>query len=227
VQLAETMWDGIGYAGLYIDYSEMEVPEPGASGGGGETEVRVLVDGRAESLVYDFDPLRDVVGWVGDPVVFKMSAWSAPAPGTSRGHLPPPASAVLWGEDRAWLFNVLTTPPWPSTPAPDGSIGAPSHANDYDEVWLTHASAMAPEGHLWLLPRTIPHPGFKRPPRYPDNPVQPLRELRINFDTRAALRWTDAARAALFGDPITALYTSFMGVPLRAAPENVRERADA
>ena len=37
-------------------------------------------------------------------------------------------------------------------------------------------TAAAPEGHLWLLPRTIPHPGFKRPPGYPPNPVQQLRE---------------------------------------------------
>jgi homogentisate 1,2-dioxygenase len=227
VQLAESLWDGVGYAGMFIDYSEMELPEPAGDASGGETEVRVLVDGEQHALVYDFDPCRDVVGWVGDPVVYKMSAWAVPAPGTSRGHLPPSAHAVLWGEDRAFFFNALAPAPWPNTPAPDGSIGAPSHANDYDEVWLTHASGMAPEGHLWLLPRTIPHPGFKRPPRYPENPVEPLRELRINFDTKAALRWTAAAREMLFDDPVTALYTSFMGVPLKYAPAKVRERSSA
>jgi homogentisate 1,2-dioxygenase len=189
------------------------------------TEVRVLLDGEAHSVVYDFDPCRDVIGWVGDPVVFKMSVWDVPAPGTSRGHLPPPAHAVLWSDDRSFFFNAMAFAPWPNTPAPDGSIGAPSHANDYDEVWLTHTSAAAPEGHLWLLPRTIPHPGFKRPPGYPPNPVQPMREMRVNFDTKAALRWTAEAQEALFDDPVVALYTSFMGVPLKYAPEKVRARA--
>ena len=187
VQLAESLWDSVGFVGMFIDYSEMDVPEPAAEDSTGETEVRVLVNREEHFVVYDFDPCRDVVGWVGDPVVFKMSAWAVPAP--------------------------------------DGSIGAPSHANDYDEVWLTHASAMAPEGHLWLLPRTIPHPGFKRPPFYPKSGVEPLREMRINFDTKASLRWTDAAREALFDDPVSALYTSFMGIPLKYAPASVRERA--
>ena len=227
VQPAESLWDSVGFVGMFIDYSEMDVPEPGGEEDGGETEVRVLVDGEEHFLTYDFDPCRDVVGWVGDPVVFKMSAWAVPAPGTSRGHLPPPAHAVLWSDDRSFFFNAMAFAPFPNTPAPDGSIGAPSHANDYDEVWITHASAMAPEGHLWLLPRTIPHPGFKRPPFYPQGDVEPLREMRINFDTKATLRWSDAAREALFDAPISALYTSFMGVPLKYAPPNVRERAGA
>jgi homogentisate 1,2-dioxygenase len=132
---------------------------------------------------------------------------------------------VLWSDDRSFFFNAMGFAPFPNTPAPDGSIGAPSHANDYDEVWLTHSSAAAPEGHLWLLPRTVPHPGFKRPPFYPQNGVEPLREMRINFDTKAKLRWTAEAREALFDDPIGALYTSFMGIPLKYAPPKVRDRA--
>ena len=92
-------------------------------------------------------------------------------------------------------------------------------------MWITHASAFAPEGHLWLLPRTIPHPGFKRPPMYPPNPVQEMREMRINFDTKATLRWTAEAQERLFEDPVTAMYTSFMGMPLKYAPEKVRARA--
>jgi homogentisate 1,2-dioxygenase len=228
VHLAESLWDSVGFVGMFIDYSEMDIPEPGgeggANGGDGETEVRVLVDGEEHFLVYGFDPCNDVVGWLGDPVVFKMSAWAVPAPGTSRGHLPPPAHAVLWSDDKSFFFNAMAFAPFPNTPAPDGSIGAPSHANDYDEVWLTHSSAAAPEGHLWLLPRTIPHPGFKRPPGYPKGEVQQMREMRINFDTKAKLRWTEEARGALFDDPVTALYTSFMGVPLKYAPEAVRAR---
>jgi hypothetical protein len=48
--------------------------------------------------------------------------------------------------------------------------------------------------------------------------------MRINFDTLAALEWTELARKALFGDPISAKYTSFFGVPLEAAPRKVRDR---
>src|SRR2546423_1317777 len=127
VHLAESLWDSVGFVGMFIDYSEMEVPEPAGDDEGGETEVRVLVDGEEHFLTYDFDPCRDVIGWVGDPVVFKMSAWAVPAPGTSRGHLPPPAHAVLWSDDRSFFFNAMAFAPFPNKPAPDGSIGAPSH----------------------------------------------------------------------------------------------------
>jgi hypothetical protein len=51
--------------------------------------------------------------------------------------------------------------------------------------------------------------------------------MRINFDTRARLSWTEAARAARFEDPILAKYTSFFGVPLKAAPEKVQRRVQA
>ena len=83
-------------------------------------------------------------------------------------------------ENKSFFFNVLGVPPSPTQPAPDGSFGAPAHLNDYDEVWFNHASDFSPEsvGHLWLFPRTIPHPGFKRPPRYPPNPVQKLNEIK-------------------------------------------------
>src|SRR2546423_1826830 len=77
VQLAESLWDSVGYAGMYIDYSEMEVPAPGEDDADAETEVRVFYDGAWHTVVYDFAPCRDVVGWVGDPVIFKMSAWAA------------------------------------------------------------------------------------------------------------------------------------------------------
>jgi|GEM_PF-6437559 len=239
VVLAERLWDSVGYASLFVDYSEMELPEPAAGGprpadtvgpapAGTEHELRVRFDGGWHSVVYDFDPCRDVVGWVGDPVIFKMSAWNVPASATSHGHLPPPSGAVLMGESREFFFNVLPLPPGPTVPPPDGSFGAPAHLNDYDELWLTHASELAPqtEGHLWLLPRTVAHPGFKRP-NAPAIEGRAPRSLRINFDTHAVLRWTEPARAALFDDPVVAKYTSFFGVPLKAAPENVRRRAGA
>jgi homogentisate 1,2-dioxygenase len=230
IALAERLWDSVGYSSLFIDYSEMEVPSPASDGSpdaDSEHELRVRYDGSWHAVVYDFDPCNDVVGWVGDPVIFKMSAWDVPTSGTSHGHLPPPSGAVLLGEEREFFFNVLSMPPVPTVPPPHGSFGAPQHHNDYDELWLTHVSELAPqtEGHLWLLPRTIAHPGFKRP----TGPVvdgRTPRSMRINFDTRAALRWTEQARAALFDDPVVAKYTSFFGVPLKAAPEKVRRRAE-
>jgi len=231
IQLAETLWDSVGYASLLVDYSEMEIPEPAAGGdpaaaGDAEHELRIRYDGGWHSMTYGFDPCRDVIGWVGDAVIFKMNVWNVPTTGTSHGHLTPPSGAVLWGEDRAFFFNALSVPPAPRVPPPDGSFGAPSHLNDYDELWLNHASQTAPqtEGHLWLLPRTLPHPGLKRAAGPPSD-AGPIRTMKINFDTKAALSWTEEARAALFADPLTAKYTSFFGVPLEAAPENVRRRA--
>lgn len=229
IVLAEQLWDSVGFASLFVDYSEMELPEPDpapASTVESEHELRVRWDGSWHQMVYDFDPCRDVIGWVGDPVIFKMSAWKIPTAGTSHGHLPPPSGAVLLGAGKEFFFNVLSLPPSPTVTPPDGSFGAPAHLNDYDELWLTHASERAPqtEGHLWLLPRTLPHPGMKRP-RGPRTDGRPMRSLRINFDTRAPLSWTAAAREALFDDPMTAKYTSFFGVPLDAAPEKVGRRA--
>ncbi len=237
IQLAEKLWDSVGYASLFVDYSEMEVPDPGAAtgdgppasrsdDGGDEHELRVRYDGRWHSMTYDFDPCNDVVGWVGDPVIFKLNVWNMPTSGTTHGHLPPPSGAVLFGEGREFFFNVLSTPPPTTVPPPDGSFGPPAHLNDYDEVWLNHVAEAAPhtEGHLWLLPRTLPHPGIKRPTAPPTD-GRPSRSMRINLDTRASLSWTPEAREALFEDPIVAKYTSFFGVPLKAAPEKVRNRA--
>lgn len=231
IQLAEILWDSVGYASLLVDYSEMEVPEPSDADGrpatnDAEHELRVRYDGDWHSMTYDFDPCHDVIGWVGDAVIFKMNVWNVPTAGTSHGHLTPPSGAVLWGEDRAFFFNALSVPPAPRVPPPAGSFGAPSHLNDYDELWLNHASQTAEhtEGHLWLLPRTLPHPGMKRAAG-PPSTEGPIRSMRINFDTKAVLWWTEEARAALFADPLAAMYTSFFGLPIESAPEKVRRRA--
>jgi homogentisate 1,2-dioxygenase len=228
IVLAEQLWDSVGFASLFVDYSEMELPQPSghaAQPPGSEHELRVRYDGAWHQMVYDFDPCDDVIGWVGDPVIFKMNVWKVPTAGTSHGHLPPPSGAVLLGEAKEFFFNVLSLPPAPTVSPPDGSFGAPAHLNDYDELWLTHASEPAAhtEGHLWLLPRTLPHPGLKRP-HAPRGNGRGAHSLRINFDTKAPLAWTPAARAALFDDPISAKYTSFFGIPLDAAPEKVRRR---
>ncbi len=230
VLLAEQLWDSVGFSSFLTDYSTMALPEPREHPEEEvevETEVRVRYDGEYHRVVYGFDPCKDVVGWLGDPVVFKMNIWDIPALGSSRGFMPPPAGAVLWGEGRSWFFNAAPAHPFPTTPAPEGSYGAPSHLNDYDEVWLNHANRFAPDsdGHLWFLPRSIAHPGIKFPPSYPKNPVKQIRTMKLNFDTNAPLRWTEEAKAALLeGDPRARHFTSFSGIPIEAVPELYKHR---
>jgi homogentisate 1,2-dioxygenase len=229
VHLAEELWDSVGFSSFLTDYSTMVLPSPGDhpdSEVDVETDVRVRYRGEYHTVTYDFDPCKDVIGWLGDPVIFKMNIWDVPALGSSRGFMPPPAGAVLYGEGRSWFFNAAPAHPFPTTPAPEGSYGAPSHQNDYDEVWLNHVSALAPDsdGHLWFLPRTIAHPGVKFPPAYPKNPVRQPRLMKINFDTRAELSWTEEAKAALIDDPLAGVYTSFSGIPLEGVPERYRKR---
>jgi homogentisate 1,2-dioxygenase len=230
VLLSERMWDGVGFSSFLTDFSTMVMPEPREHPEHEvevETEVRVRHHGEYQRVTYGFDPCKDVVGWLGDPVVFKMSIWDVPALGSSRGFMPPPAGAVLWGEGRSFFFNAAPAHPFPNTPAPEGSYGAPSHLNDYDEVWLNHVNGRAPEtdGHLWLLPRTVAHPGVKFPPQYPNNPVRPIRLMKLNFDTRAELHWTEDAKAAqIDGDPRVQHFLSFSGIPIEAVPELYKRR---
>jgi homogentisate 1,2-dioxygenase len=223
IRLAEELWDGVGFASFLTDYSTMVLPEPREHPEhefAVPTDVRVRYQGEYHTVSYGFDPCKDVVGWLGDPVVFKMNIWDVPALGSSRGFMPPPSGAVLWGEGRSFFFNAAPAHPFPTTPAPEGSYGAPSHLNDYDEVWLNHVNSNAPQtdGHLWLLPRTIAHPGIKFPPMYPKHPGAVPRLMKINFDTRCVLEWTEEARVALLGDPREGNYTSFTGIPMKAVP---------
>jgi homogentisate 1,2-dioxygenase len=221
---AEEMWDSVGFIGLFTDYTAMKLPEPDPREPeeDAEYEVRFKFQGRTHTFVYDFDPCHDVTGWLGDPVIYSLNIWDIPGLGSSHGFLPPPSGAVLMGKDRSFFFNIMSPKPFPNTPEPNGSIGAPAHLNDYDEVWFNHAASDAPDtdGHLWLLPSSIPHPGLKRPPFYPENPVQRIEEVKINFDTRSVLTWTDAARELFFEDPQAAVYTSLMGTHIGVVPDD-------
>jgi homogentisate 1,2-dioxygenase len=228
VALAEKLQDQLGFGSLFIDYSTMTLPDPASitPGQDVETELRVKYDGAYHSVTYDFDPLGDVVGWLGDPVVYKLNVWDIPSLGSSVGFTSPPSNAVLFAEDKSFFFNVLAPKPFPSEPAPRSSYGASAHMNDCDEVWLNHAAEVAPEtdGHLWLFPRTIAHPGLKVPPRYPENPPKQIREMKINFDTAARLSWTPQAKAALLPDPTTAVFTSFYGAHAGVAADEALEQ---
>ncbi len=225
---AEEHWDSVGFAGHWIDFTAMKLPTPveyDEDAANTETEVRLKLRGETHSLVYDFDPCRDVVGWMGDPVIYALNVWDIPGLGSSHGFMPPPTGAVLMARDKSFVFNVMSPKPFPNVPAPDGSFGAPIHLNDYDEVWFNHAAAKAPDtdGHLWRLPPSIPHPGLKRPPAYPENPVERIWEVKLNFDTRALLTWTDAAREAFFADPQISIYTSLIGTHIGLVPEDAHQ----
>ncbi len=229
ILLAEQLWDSVGFSSFLTDYSSMVIPSPEEHPEDEvevQTDVRVRYQGRYGTVTYGFDPCKDVVGWLGDPVIFKMNIWDIPALGSSRGFMPPPAGAVLYGEGRSFFFNAAPAHPFPTTPAPEGSYGAPSHLNDYDEVWLNHVNGRAPDsdGDVWLLPRTIAHPGIKFPPMYPKNPVKVPPSMKINFDTKAILEWTEEAKAALIEDARAGAYTSFSGIPMEAVPEMYKKR---
>jgi homogentisate 1,2-dioxygenase len=225
VSAMDELWDTVGFAGHFIDESRLELPEPedaDPASVGVETTVRVKYGGVYETLVYDFDPCRDVVGWVGDPVVGKLNVWDVPGLGSSHGFMPPPTGAVFMARDKSFFFNVLSVKPFPNEPPPNGSYGPPGHQNDYEEVWFNHASENAPdtEGHLWLMPTSCPHPGLRRPAEYPPNPVRKVRELKLNFDCTSILKWTDEVKQALMPDPQAAIYSSFYGAHIGMVPED-------
>jgi homogentisate 1,2-dioxygenase len=228
ISLSEQLWDKVGFAGMFVDYSGMQLATPQERADGGPTKVRITFEGRTEWLEYDFDPTQDVVGWLGDPIVFKMNVWDVPGIGTTHNFLTPPANSVLYAEDYSCFFNVMGPRPMVTTPPPNGSRGAPGHNNDYDEIWFKHESEFSAEtvGHLWNLPRTIPHPGLRAPAEYPENPVRQIREMQFNFDTKAPIVWTEEAKAAWFPDPQIRLYTSLYGTHVGAVPEEATKFAE-
>jgi homogentisate 1,2-dioxygenase len=218
----EMLWDNVGFTSFFVDYSAMKLPEPVGEVVNVDTEVRLKYLGKTHTLKYNFDPLTDVIGWFGDPVVYSLNVWDVPGLGTSHGFMPPPAGAVLMGENKSFFFNVLGPKPFAHVPAPDGSYGAPAHRNDYEEVWFKHVSESAPDttGFVWRLPPSLPHPGIKRDPFYPEGqPTERIREMALNFDTRCALEWTDAAREVFLPDPEYTFYTNFAGTDVGLEPE--------
>lgn len=231
ISLAEKIQDAAGMSSLFIDYSTMTLPEPTQRTGPEldvETRVRVRFRGEHHFVTYDFDPLHDVMGWIGDPVAFKMNVWDIPSLGSSFGFTSPPTNAVLYGEDMSFIFNVIGAKPFSYGSSTQASYGASSHLNDGDEVWWNHAAELAPEtdGHLWMLPSTVPHPGLKVPPMSAPDPSHAIREVKLNFDVPGPLEWTAEAREAFFPDPTTALFTSaygaHAGVDATKALEHVR-----
>lgn len=176
-----------------LDLSLIVVPEPGDVAGAHrvEHEVRTKVDGEIYSAFFDYDPVAVTVGWSGDPVVFKLSAWDVPS-----ASLPstPPAASVFMTEDRDCVVTVHT----PSRGTGAGG-GPPAHSNDYDELWFLHSTSDATRnGRLGVLrwdPQGVTQPGFRRASGEGARPASPGRNLNLNIDVRRRLKLTKAAEA--------------------------------
>jgi hypothetical protein len=49
--------------------------------------------------------------------------------------------------------------------------------------------------------------------------------MKVNFDTKAELDWTDEAKAALLrGNPAATYYSGFSGLPIEVLPEIYKKR---
>ncbi len=176
-----------------LDLSLIVVPEPGLDGHGqhqAEHEVRIKVDGDVYSAYFDYDPVGVTVGWAGDPVVFKLSAWDVPC---ARLPSTPPTAAVFITEEKDCVVTVHTP-----MAIPGRAGGPPAHSNDFDEVWFRHSTATVEGTDPSLVrwdPQGITQPGLRRPApasngqrREPD-----LRSLNLNIDVKKRLRLTKEA----------------------------------
>lgn len=228
---AEALWDSVGFVGYHTDYSGAVYPEPKDWSDDEinvDTRVRLFTNDTYQFLEYPFDPCRDVIGWLGDPVIFKLNLWQTPGLATNRAMLPPNTGLVLLSESKSFLFGSLGPKSLPSESGPDASFGPPCHCNDYDEVLVNHVSEMAPEsvGLLWFLSRAVPHPGLKGAPQFPPNPPRRLEEMKLTFDCRAKLAWTPEALAELRSDPNVDVYTGLMAAHVNMIPEAAVALAD-
>jgi homogentisate 1,2-dioxygenase len=182
-----------------LDLSQIVVPEPGQSSGPrqAEYEVRTKIGGQLYSMFFDYDPVGVTVGWSGDPIAFKLSAWDVPS-----ASLPstPPTAAVFVTEDWDCVVTVHTPMRGGGRPS-----GPPAHTNDYDEIWFLHASG-SPErndrlGLLRWEPQGWTQPGFVRRPETngsgnghaPAPPTGPT--LNLNIDVHRRMHVTGEAEA--------------------------------
>jgi homogentisate 1,2-dioxygenase len=173
-----------------LDMSRIELPEVPAARTAtqGEYEVKTKIEGKVYSAVYDHDPLAVTVGWVGDPIVFKLSAWDVPA---ARSPFSPPTSTAFMTPDEQDCIVAVRRP----TGRPGGP---PGHTNDWDELWFLH-SASAPNyadnvGVLRWDPQGATQPGARYTfPRHDADPDH----LNLDIDVKDRLRLTDEAAVAV------------------------------
>ena len=133
LETAEAFHRAHGMINAGVDTRAMVLPELSEvrSEPRSEYEVKTKIRGRICSAYFDYDPVGVTVGWAGDPIVFTMNAWSVPA---ARSPFPPPTSAVfLTPDEEDCVVGVRR--------AAIGRVGAPGHANDWDEMWFLHSAS--------------------------------------------------------------------------------------
>lgn len=195
LETAESYHRDHGETGAGLDMTLIAVPEPGTNGSAhqAEYEVRTKVDGEVYSAYFDYDPVGVTVGWAGDPIVFKLSAWDVPC---ARLPSTPPTAAVFITEEKDCVVTVHTP-----MGIPGRSGGPPAHSNDFDELWFRHSAATMEGAEPSLLrwdPQGVTQPGFRRlaggngQRREPD-----LRSLNLNIDVKQRLRLTKEAEGYL------------------------------
>jgi homogentisate 1,2-dioxygenase len=186
LELADQYHRAYGLTNQSLDLSRLVLPElaPIAEDplSTAEYEVRTRLSGELYSAVYDFDPVGVTVGWVGDPVVFKLSAWEI---GAARSPYTPPTHAAFMTETRDCVVGVHR---------PAGVHLPPGHSNDWDEMWFLHAATSSPGvGLLRWDTQGLTQAMFTTPkPAAPDTGY-----LELNIDVKRRLRLSpEAARCA-------------------------------
>jgi homogentisate 1,2-dioxygenase len=174
-----------------VDMSLAVVPEltaPTDQASEQEFELRTKVGGKIRSAFFDFDPVGTTLGWIGDPVVFKLNAYDIPA---GRSPFTPPTSAVFLTEARDCVVGIRRPVP-PLSGDGTGVAAAPAHTNDWDEVWFYHAGNPSAGTLRWEPQGTTQFAPQMGPPGPPD----PNR-LDINVDMKGYAQLSEQARAAL------------------------------
>jgi homogentisate 1,2-dioxygenase len=175
-----------GLTDAALDLSAVRLPElsPVDDGSGIEHELKIKYLGDFHSVFYDFDPTRVTVGWKGDPIVFKISAWDIPG---ARSPFTPPTSAVFMTESKDCVIGIRR---------PGGgerSSGPPAHSNDYDEVWFYHSSSQDEGvGVLKLDPQGLTQAGRRGMPSG-ERPQPDPKRMSLNIDTHRPLCLTSDA----------------------------------
>jgi hypothetical protein len=202
ISLSEELWDLVGFAGMFVDYTAMELPTPSERDSGGPTRVRIKFNGKLEWLDYAFDPTQDVVGWMGDPIVFKMNVWDIPGIGTTHSFLTPPPtrSSSPTTTPVSSTFSVLAQCRPCRRPTEVAALPLTSTTTTRSGPNTSRTSRSRRRVTSGTCRGRSPIPGLRAPAEYPSNPVREIRELQINFDTKT--RSTEPRRLARHGSRI-------------------------
>jgi homogentisate 1,2-dioxygenase len=196
-----------GETNYALDMSLIVLPEPEDSEypRQAEYEVRTKVEGEVCSAFFDYDPVGVTVGWVGDPLVFKLNVWDV---GCARLPGPPPVGAVFMTDSQSCVVGVRTP-----VPLAGDRAGPPAHTNDYDELWFLHSSGNPDRagqlGILRLEPQGATQASRRQPgeagasQRGPD-----LKTMLLNIDVKHRLKVAKDAEPYLVQSRVAAAATT-------------------